>query len=63
MSALKFSFDPQIPVELLTTIVVIGGLLFVKGVTAKRVYKNWPIDVLETFIYFNLLVFFCLDMV
>ena len=57
MSALKFSFDPQIPVELLTTIVVIGGLLFVKGVTAKRVYKNWLLDVLETFIYFNLLVF------
>ena len=41
----------------MTTIVVIGGLLFVKGVTAKRVYKNWLLDVLETFIYFNLLVF------
>ena len=56
-SALKFLFDPQIPVELLTTILVIGGLLFVKGVTSKRVYKNWLLDVLETFIYFNLLAF------
>ena len=57
VSALKFSFDPQIPVELLTTIVVIGGLLLVKGVIAKRVYKNWLLDIIETAIYFNLLAF------
>ena len=25
--------------------------------TAKRVYKNWPIDVMETGIYFNLVAF------
>ena len=47
ISAVKFQFDPQIPVELLSTIVVIGGLLLVKRVTAKKVYKNWPLDVIE----------------
>ena len=25
--------------------------------TAKRVYKNWPLDVMETAIYFNLVAF------
>ena len=57
ISALKFSFDPQIPVALLSTIVIIGGLLLLKGVTAKRVYKNWLLDIIETAIYFNLLAF------
>ena len=45
------------PVELLSTIVVVTGLLFVKGVTVKRIYKNWPLDVIETVIYFNLIAF------
>ena len=57
ISAVKFSFDPKVPVELLSTIVVIGGLLLLKGVTAKRVYKNWLLDIIETAIYFNLLAF------
>ena len=37
ISALKFSFNPHMPVELLSTIVVVTGLLFVKGVTVTRI--------------------------
>ena len=52
---LNFSLDPR--VDLLATIFIVGGLILLKGVTAKRVYKNWPLDVMETFIYFNLVAF------
>ena len=41
----------------MATILIVGGLIFLKGVTAKRVYKNWPLDVMETSIYFNLVAF------
>jgi hypothetical protein len=57
ISVFKFLFDPNIPVEQLSTIIVIGALLLLKGVIATRVYKNWPLDVIETAIYFNLLAF------
>jgi hypothetical protein len=57
ISALKFHFDPNIPVEQLSTVVVIGALLLFKGVITTRVYKNLPLDVIETAIYFNLLAF------
>jgi hypothetical protein len=55
VSVLNFSLDPR--VDLLATIFIVGGLILLKGVTAKRVYKNWPIDVMETAIYFNLVAF------
>ena len=55
ISVLNFSLDPR--VDLLSVILVVGGLILLKGVTAKRVYKNWPLDVMETTIYFNLVVF------
>ena len=55
ISVLNFSLDPR--VDLLATIFIIGGLILLKGVTAKRVYKNWPLDVMETSIYFNLVAF------
>ena len=55
ISVFNFSFNPQI--DLLATIFIVGGLILIKGVTAKRVYKNWPLDVMETAIYFNLIVF------
>jgi hypothetical protein len=55
ISVLNFSLDPQ--VDLLAMIFIVGGLIFLKGVTAKRVYKNWPIDIMETAIYFNLITF------
>ena len=41
----------------MAVIFIIGGLMLLKGVTAKRVYKNWPLDVMETAIYFNLVAF------
>ena len=55
VSVLNYSLDPR--VDLLATIFIVGGLILLKGVTAKRVYKNWPLDVMETAIYFNLVAF------
>ena len=55
ISVLNFSLDPR--VDLLATIFIVGGLILLKGVTAKRVYKNWPLDVMEAAIYFNLVAF------
>ena len=58
VSSINFIFnDPQIPEELMSTVVVVGALLLLKSVIATRVYKNWPLDVIETTIYFNLLAF------
>ena len=55
ISLLNFSLDPR--VDLMAVIFIVGGLILLKGVTAKRVYKNWPLDVMETAIYFNLVAF------
>ena len=55
ISALNFSLDPR--VDLVSIIFTVGGLILLKGVTAKRIYKNWPLDVMETAIYFNLVGF------
>ena len=55
ISVLNFSLDPR--VELMAVIFIVGGLILLKGVTAKRIYKNWPLDVMETAIYFNLVAF------
>ena len=55
ISALNLSLDPR--VDLMSTIFIVGGLILLKGVTAKRVYKNWPLDVMKTALYFNLVGF------
>ena len=55
ISLFNFSLDPR--VELITVIFIIGGLILLKGVIAKRVYKSWLLDVMETAIYFNLVAF------
>ena len=55
ISIVNFSLDPRI--DLMAVICVVCGLILLKGVTAKRVYKNWPLDVMETSIYFNLVAF------
>ena len=55
ISLLNFSLDPR--VDLMAVIFTVGGLILLKGMTAKRVYKNWPLDVMETAIYFNLVAF------
>ena len=36
--------------------------MLLKGVIAKRVYKNWLIDVMETAVYFNLVAFSALTL-
>ena len=60
ISILNFTLDPRL--NLISTILVIGCLLFVKVVTASRVYKSWPLDVMETGIYFNLIMFSALTL-
>jgi hypothetical protein len=55
ISFLNFSLDPR--VDLMAIIFIICGLILLKGVIAKRVYKNWPLDIMETAIYFNLVAF------
>ena len=55
ISIFNFSLDPR--VDLMAVIFIVGGLILLKGVTAERVYKNWPLDVVETAIYFNLVAF------
>ena len=52
---INFSLDPR--VDIVSTIFVVGGLILLKGVTAKRVYKNRILDVMESTIYFNLVAF------
>ena len=55
ISIVNFSLDPR--VNLMGTILVIGSLILLKGMTTERVYKNWPLDVMETAIYCNLVAF------
>ena len=45
ISLLNFSLDPR--VDLMATIFIVGCLILLKGVTAKRVYKNWLLDAME----------------
>ena len=60
IALLNFSLDPRI--NLISVILVVGGLILLKGVIAKRVYKNWLLDVMEAAIYFNLVVFSALTL-
>ena len=55
IALLNFSLDPR--VNLVSVIFFVGGILLLKGIIAKRVYKNWLIDVVETAVYFNLVAF------
>ena len=52
--ALNVNGDPD--VNLVAIILTIGGLLLIKGFLIK-VYKKWPIDVIESIMYFNILGF------
>ena len=47
---------------LLITILLIGGLLFLKGLLGIKVYKKFIVDAVETVLYFNLLAFAALSM-
>jgi hypothetical protein len=60
IALLNFSLDPH--VNHVSVILIVGGLIFLKGVIAKRVYKHWLIDVMETAVYFNLVTFSALTL-
>ena len=47
---------------LLITILLIGGILFLKGLLGMRVYKKHIVDAVETVLYFNLLAFAALTL-
>ena len=53
-AALTTSSDLQVP--LLVTNVLVGGLFFLKGIIGS-VYRDLPVDIVETLIYLNLLIF------
>ena len=53
VAAVNVSNSPQ--VALISICVCVGGLLFLKSFLG-RVYKKWPLDLLESFFYFNLLL-------
>lgn len=53
--AVTVSSNPQIP--LLMTVVLVGGLFFLKGVIGSRLYKQSSVDIVETVILLNLLLF------
>lgn len=64
ISAINVSGDPR--VALVSTICLVGFLPLLKGFLAIRVYRKTPIDLLETFTHFNLLVlsvfsWYCLE--
>ena len=52
--ALNVNGDPH--VSFVAIILIIGGLLLAKGFLVK-VHKKWPIDVIESIMYFNILGF------
>ena len=49
------SNDPR--VALSTIVLIMGIILFLKGVVGIRVYKDWPLDTLEMLFYFNIICF------
>ena len=51
VAAVNVSNSPQI--ALISISLTIGGLFFIKGFLG-RVYKKWPLDLLESFFYFNI---------
>ena len=53
--AVPGSNKPQ--TALLVTGIIIGGLLYLNGITGFRAYKKSIVDVLETGLYLNLLAF------
>ena len=42
ITVFNFSLNPR--VNLMAVIFMVGGLILLKGVIAKRVYKNWPLN-------------------
>jgi hypothetical protein len=53
--ATSYSNNPQS--SLLLTVILLGGLFFLNGITGFRAYKSSLVNVLENGLYFNLLAF------
>ena len=53
IATVNVSNNPYIALTSVTFIIVC--ILCLKGLTRGRVFKNWPLDLLETFFYFNTL--------
>ena len=58
-AAVTVSSDPQVPLSL--TAISIGGLFLLKGMIGS-LYKDLPVDIVETLIHFNLLAFAVLSL-
>ena len=54
-AAITNSGNPQLP--LLMTLILIGGLFFLKAIIGIRLYKSVLVDIMETLILMNILVF------
>ena len=64
VAAVNVSNDPT--VALTAIFVIVCCILALKASTGSRVYRKWPVNVLETFFYLNILIFttftwYCLD--
>ena len=55
ISAFSVSIDPRI--TLLSTVVIMCCLLLYKTAFIIRAYKNWLLNAMESFVYFNIAVF------
>ncbi|MCG8622448.1 MAG: hypothetical protein MJE68_10695, partial [Proteobacteria bacterium] len=55
VAAVNVSNDPT--VALTAIIVVICFIFALKAFTGSRVYRSWPVDVLEVFFYLNIVLF------
>ena len=53
--SLNFAGNPK--QDLVSTFFVVSCLILVKGVTARRIYTSWLVDVMETIMFFNLVAF------
>ena len=52
-----FSASSDQPITLLSTIVIMCCLLFYKAHSGIRVYRNWLLNAIESFVHFNITVF------
>jgi predicted outer membrane repeat protein len=52
-----FSSSSELPITVLSTVVLMCSLLLYKTVWTFRVYRNWILNTMESFIYFNIALF------
>ena len=52
-AAANVSNDPQL--ALMMIILIVGSIVILKGSIGSRIYRQWPVDMLETFFYLNIL--------